>query len=112
MRYLCLPRFTPCRLFSDPDPQTGRIRQFAYLREPYYVAATWWNRWGPEALLTRLLGGTVPGGKEGDRYMPQGFLVPEVGPAYHRNKLLDEMKAFEDKMTAPGAKRGGCPFGF
>ncbi len=61
MRYLALPRLTSIVYISEPDPKTGRIQHYEYLLEPYYQSPTFWNRWGPIALLTRLLGDTSPG---------------------------------------------------
>lgn len=107
--YLFLPRFAPLKNHSDPDPETGRIWHLTYLRYPYYTPATFLYRWGPAALWTRFMGGVVPSAGE-DKFMPDGFLVSEVGPAYNKNKGVEEMERDADALADPARNRGGCPF--
>ena len=105
LRYLALPRLIPEITLSDPDPQTGRMHHTDYLMEPLYVRPTVWNRWGPVALFTRLMGGHVPGAPQ---FVPEGYLFEEIGPKGLAGKGLAAMQAWEDKM---GRERpSGCPF--
>lgn len=103
--HLVLPRFTPTVYFSEPDPKTGRILHHDYLVHPYYNPATFWSRWGPMSLVTRLLGGTVPGP---ERMMPQGFLFEDIGPKDKIGKGLAELA--EGVEMLKGRRRGACPF--
>ncbi|KZL85665.1 hypothetical protein CI238_10155 [Colletotrichum incanum] len=105
VRHLMLPRFTPVVFFSDPDPDTGRILHHDYLVHPYYNPATVWNRWGPVALVTRLLGGMVPGP---ENMMPQGFLLEDIGPQEKMGKGSAEMAQGVEMLK--GRRRGACPF--
>ncbi|KAI1052329.1 hypothetical protein LB507_007765 [Fusarium sp. FIESC RH6] len=61
VRFLCLPRVSGVEHLSQPDEQTGRITTRHYMKEPYYVPATFWQRWNPEACITWLAGGLLPG---------------------------------------------------
>ncbi|GKT92317.1 dephospho-CoA kinase [Colletotrichum tofieldiae] len=105
VRHLMLPRFTPVVFFSGPDPDTGRILHHDYLVHPYYNPATVWNRWGPVGLVTRLLGGTVPGP---ENMMPQGFLLEDIGPQEKMGKGSAEMAQGVEMLK--GRRRGACPF--
>ncbi|KAI3533851.1 hypothetical protein CSPX01_12471 [Colletotrichum filicis] len=105
VRYFMLPRFSPVVFFSDPDPKTGRILHHDYLVHPYYIPATFWNRWGPVALITRLLGGTVPGS---EKMMPHGFLVEDIGPKERMGKGSAELAEGVEMLRCRG--RGACPF--
>lgn len=100
-----LPRFTPSLHFSEPDPKTGRIHHYDYLVHPYYNPATFWTRWGPLALITRVLQGSVPGPA---KWQPEGFLMREVGPAEKREKGVEDMIAWEQKLKVE--RTGGCPY--
>ncbi|KAJ0167098.1 hypothetical protein CTA2_4449 [Colletotrichum tanaceti] len=105
VRHLMLPRFNPVVFFSEPDPATGRILHHDYLVHPYYNPATFWNRWGPIGLATRLLGGTVPGPK---KMMPQGFLFEDIGPKDKMGKGSAELADGVELLK--GLRRGACPF--
>ncbi|EFQ31934.1 hypothetical protein CGRA01v4_13108 [Colletotrichum graminicola] len=105
IRHLMLPRLTPVVYFSSPDPKTGRILHYDYLVHPYYNPVTFWNRWGPIGLVTRLLGGTVPGP---DKMMPQGFLFEDIGPREKMGKGSDEMAQGVEVLKSSG--RDACPF--
>ncbi|KAF9869665.1 hypothetical protein CkaCkLH20_12852 [Colletotrichum karsti] len=105
VRHLMLPRFTPVVFFSDPHPKTGRIQHYDYLVHPYYIPATFWNRWGPTGLVTRLLGGTVPGN---EKMMPEGYLFEDIGPQDKVGKGVEELA--EGVQCLKGRSRGACPF--
>lgn len=107
LRYLCLPRFTYIKFFTDPDPKSGRIQHLDYLVQPYYQGRTFWNCWGPEALITRILGGHIPG-SGGEKLLPQGFLFEDIGPAATMGKHTAEMAEWERRLKK--SRSSGCPF--
>ncbi|KAI8678826.1 MPAB-Lcp-cat domain-containing protein [Fusarium keratoplasticum] len=107
VRYLCLPRFTPCLYISQPDEQTGRISAYHYMKEPWYVASTFWSRWNPEALFTRLAGGLLPGDGGAD-IKPEGFLPEDLGPERFVGKGVEEGKVMEQEVKKKISL--GCPF--
>jgi hypothetical protein len=90
-----------------PDPKTGRYHPRGYSVHPYYIKPGFWNRWGPEAWFVYLSGGDVPGSK-GDLYVPEGYVFEEVGPKNMKNRGLEEMKAWEERLNAE--RPLGCPF--
>lgn len=109
LRYLALPRptFMKVREISDEPNEKGRFNSNGYLVHPYYNKPTVWSRWGPEAWMTWLAGGFVPDEKV-QKWMPEGYLLEEVGPERRKGKGLEEMKEWEEKL---GRERGmGCPF--
>lgn len=124
LRHLMLPRFSDFRSTSEhPDPVTGRLQLHDYLVDPWYNPATTWTRWGPMALLTRLLGGHVPGdvrsegliggkGGKGDgggtNYMPSGFVVSDLGPFNTMGVGMDKVGIEVERLRT--ARSMGCPF--
>ncbi|KAI1393037.1 uncharacterized protein F4822DRAFT_426232 [Hypoxylon trugodes] len=108
LRYLMLPRFFENKLGGDPDPQTGRIKQRnPYGNYPYYVEPTFWNRWGPVAWAIWLYGGKVPG-DDPEEYMPQGYLISDLGPRNRMGLGIEEVKT--DSQRIKSSKWTGCPF--
>ncbi|ROW07939.1 hypothetical protein VMCG_03426 [Cytospora schulzeri] len=105
LRYLCLPRMGPKKYFSEPDPHTGRIHHFDYLVSPYYNKPTFRARWGPMALLTRMCGGSVPGGTG---TMPEGFIATDLGPMNRMGKGMEDMEVEMARMKK--SRPSGCPF--
>ncbi|KAI6783930.1 uncharacterized protein J7T54_001806 [Emericellopsis cladophorae] len=77
MRHFTLPRMFALKNLSEPDAQTGRIKHYLYLKDPWYNPVTIWTRWGPEAWLNWSLGTPIPGDQA---LMPQGFLWQDLGP--------------------------------
>jgi hypothetical protein len=112
LRYLWLPRpdFLKIRMVvDDPDSKTGRLYTKDYLAHPFYLKPNFFNRWGPEALMVRFMGGDVPGEK-GDLYSPHGFTFEEVGPRNMAGKGKDEMGKTEELLQK--TRTNGCPFAF
>jgi hypothetical protein len=110
LRYLALPRPEILRksyIPSAPDITTGRYNSVEYLSYPWYVKPTFKRRWGPRALVTRLLGHRLPG-DDGNKYVPEGYLFEEIGPTALRGKGLKEMELTDAKLK--DARRSGCPF--
>ena len=89
MRFLSLPRIFPVSNLSDPDPKTGRMYHYQYMKEPWYNPPTWKARWGPEAWFFWIFGGILPGDK-GAALKPEGFLFTDIGPKYRVGKGSEE----------------------
>lgn len=91
---------------EEPD-ENNRFFLTQWEAAPYYVKPTLWNRWGPLAWLTRILGRPVPG-DEGDKYYPNGYVIEDVGPKYFEGK---GRKAIDEAMEELKQYRTGkCPF--
>ncbi|RMJ25183.1 hypothetical protein PHISP_03938 [Aspergillus sp. HF37] len=109
LRYLSPPRPHFLRYTSyAPEPdENDRIFITKWEAAPYYVKPTFWNRWGPVAWLTWVLGRPLPG-DEGSKYYPQGYYIPDVGPKYFEGKGQTSLeKTMEEFKTS---RTGGCPF--
>jgi len=94
---------------GETDPKTGRHHFNTYLAHPYYVKPDFSSRWGPSAILTRVLGGPVPG-DDGNKYAPQGYFFSEVGPENMLNRGIEETNAIEEQLQAE--RPAGCPFAY
>lgn len=113
LRRLSLPRSIWLRVreispSNDPG-EDGRYYSTNYLVHPYYQKPGLWNRWGPMALITRVLGGYVPD-KDRKEWWANGYKIEDVGPERKVGKGGKEMRGWEERL---GRERiGGCPFAF
>lgn len=108
LRYLALPRLFPVNEFTEKDPKSGRYFHNSYLVHPYYMKPTFLNRWGLTAWLTWMLGGTSPGGANGDKYHPEGYTMDEVGPDSKRGVGKQELEHLAQRVQQ--TRPSGCPF--
>lgn len=109
LRYLTPPRPHVLRYMSiseSPD-NNNRIFFTQWDAAPYYVKPTFWNRWGPIAWVTRLLGRPLPG-DEGEKYYPSGYAIEDVGPRYFEGKGKNAMQETLEEFKT--LRTGGCPF--
>ncbi|OLN95584.1 hypothetical protein CCHL11_04991 [Colletotrichum chlorophyti] len=106
LKYLSLPRpdWWSVPRIQDVDKKTGRYFSPTYLAHPYYVKPSLYSRWGPAAIYSRLIGGHLPG-DEGRKYLPEGYLFPEIGPDSQRGKG----KEYMDVTRARISRARGCP---
>jgi hypothetical protein len=95
------------RLVDDHKDDQGRRALKRYDSHPYYVRPTLWNRLGPFAWPSRLLGLPLPG-DDGDVYHSEGFSLPEVGPNVFVGK--GSAAASETKARLQKERTGRCPF--
>jgi hypothetical protein len=78
---------------------------------PHYVQPSIWNRWfTPGAWFALAMGNPRPG----DQGMePDGWAMPEVGPAVFKGRGAKEAEAERDRLQGHvevGSAGGGCPF--
>lgn len=110
VRHLSLPRpsfLAVTALDDERNSDTGKYNVHVYFAHPWYVKPTFAARWGPTALVKRMLGGAVPSGDE--RYAPGGYEIPELGPEKLRGQGSEEMEGTRAWMRE---RRGmGCPMG-
>lgn len=96
VRYFALPPLFEAQMLTRPDPKTGRMHGATYMKDPWYIRPTFLARWGPEAWIQRLWGGSVPG--DADKFKPEGFLFEDIGPERRMGKGVDnqvELKRLE-----------------
>ncbi|KAL6696128.1 hypothetical protein J3F84DRAFT_373119 [Trichoderma pleuroticola] len=108
LRYLCLPRFYPATFISQPDPVTGRIQHYHWLKDPWYSPSSFWSRWGPEGLMRRAFGLKVAG-DGGAAMLPDGFLFEDVGPQDKMGKGVDETARLA-RVAQTKVSASACPF--
>ena len=109
IQYFALPRprFRRKRWFSENPNAAGYIHADHFIDRPWYIESSFLGRWGPGAIVKRIFGGVLPG-DEGDKYVPQGYRLAEIGPAYLKGKGFQEMEQTRIKLRAN--PRQGCPF--
>ena len=110
LRHFALPRPEFLRKQYIPlaaDSETRRFNSIEYLSFPWYVKPTMWRRWGPRSWISRLAGRKLPG-DDGNIYLPDGWIFPELGPLALKNNGIKEMD--EDRAQMLKGNRGGCPF--
>ncbi|KAF9890271.1 hypothetical protein FE257_006185 [Aspergillus nanangensis] len=109
LRYLALPRpyFLRFTNFTEEENEDGRIFITQWDAAPYYVKPTFWNRWGPVAWLTWVMGRPLPG-DDGSKYYPQGYYIPDVGPKYFEGKGRKPLEKTMEELKV--SRTGGCPF--
>ncbi|CAA9957301.1 hypothetical protein PTMSG1_00909 [Pyrenophora teres f. maculata] len=102
--FLPRPSFLRRKWFTELDKQTGRANFCQYTAHPWYIKPTFSARWGPKALLLRLIGGAVPGE---NKYFPHGYRIHELGPSKLVGRGDNEMEKTREEIRA---KRRGCAF--
>ncbi|KAG2415461.1 hypothetical protein HFD88_006652 [Aspergillus terreus] len=109
LRYLALPRpyFLRFSNFTEEQDENERVFITQWDAAPYYVKPTFWNRWGPVAWLTWALGLPLPG-DGGDKYYPQGYFIPDVGPKYFEGKGRKALNQTIEELKT--SRTGKCPF--
>ncbi|KAJ5681353.1 uncharacterized protein N7477_001293, partial [Penicillium maclennaniae] len=107
LRYLALPRPSFIRLdvFTEKPNEHGRNYVTYYEGAPFYVQPTIWNRWGPVAWFKWAMEHPLPG-DDGDKYYPQGYYSPDLGPKYFEGK---GRKVGGDQGQSSTAKTGTVP---
>ncbi|EAU31828.1 conserved hypothetical protein [Aspergillus terreus NIH2624] len=100
LRHLSLPRpyFLRQDVFMDEPNEHGRYYIRLWEGLPYYVKPTFWNRWGPAAWFSRLVGLPVPG-DDGDKYYPHGYDTQDLGPKYFEGKGRKTMQEIKDELA-------------
>jgi hypothetical protein len=111
LRYLSPPRpYFLRRVYNAemPDPVTGRYQSQRWLGRPWYFKMSLFDRWGPAAWLLWANGHAGHKVLDDVKFMPEGYLIGDVGPANHVGKGHDEMR---DNISALGLKHPArCPF--
>jgi hypothetical protein len=107
LRYFALPRprFMIKKMVTKIPDTNGRRYYVTWDTVPTYVKPTLWNRWGPGAMISWLMGMPLPG----DHNMyPEGFVVKDVGPkAFVGNGSKEAAATVQKLEKEPNV---GCPF--
>lgn len=111
LRHFFLPRPYFLRrkyILESPDPLTGRYHVSRWRMHPWYAKPSWKNRWGPKSWLALVSSGDRPVVGE-SRFIPEGYLLREVGPQSSVGKGEGEMDETIDLLREKNP--GRCPFG-
>lgn len=109
LRYLSPPRpsaFAVSNIAQKPD-ENNRYHRMSWDALPFYIRPTFWNRWGPVAWVSWLMGHPVPG-DHGEKYYPQGYHIRDIGPKYFEGKGHKEIKETMEELKI--SRTGKCPF--
>jgi hypothetical protein len=107
LKHLLPPRpgFMRMPWFSKADRETGKYHFEQYIGKPWYIKPTFARRWNIQSWLLWLTGGYVPSSSQME-YRPEGYTIPELGPARFEGKGLEEMEVAKSAIR----KIQGCPF--
>lgn len=95
------------KYITDQPTKNGNYYSKKYDAAPYYIKPTVWERWQPAAWYSWFLGLPLPG-DEGDKYHPQGYKIPDVGPQKMSGKGGDFAKGVVEQLRS--TRSGGCVF--
>ncbi|KAI8630331.1 hypothetical protein F5Y19DRAFT_484207 [Xylariaceae sp. FL1651] len=111
LRYAFPPRpYFLRRVYNaeKPDPVTGRYQSQRWLGRPWYVKTSLFDRWGPVAWILRANGNANNLTLDDAKFIPEGYLIDDVGPANRVGKGHDEMR---DNVSTLGLNSPArCPF--
>ncbi|KAI1405099.1 hypothetical protein F4819DRAFT_444865 [Hypoxylon fuscum] len=102
VRHLCLPRpyfRRHKRVYDAPNPVTGRYQVPRWRVHPWYARPS---------IKDRLRAWTGSDSGEKANFMPQGYLISELGPTRHVGKGMSEMKDTIESLRTKDPRR--CPF--
>lgn len=107
LKHLLLPRPQSMAMpwFSEIDPTTGRSLFEQYIGYPFYIKPTMLRRWGWKSWLLWLTGSYVPSSNKPE-FRPEGYKIPDLGPAVFEGKGREEMEAAKTAIL----RMQGCPF--
>ncbi|KAL1624019.1 hypothetical protein SLS56_008001 [Neofusicoccum ribis] len=107
LRHFALPRphYLRSQRMSDEPTKDGRYYQLSYDVDPWYVEASFGNRWALKSWLKWLIGKPYPGSAG---FKSEGYVIEEIGPKNLEGKGKEYSTQTKERLMAQG--RGGCPF--
>ncbi|KAI1111088.1 hypothetical protein F5Y14DRAFT_454373 [Nemania sp. NC0429] len=107
LRHFFLPRsyFHRYRYIEEnPNPLTNRYHVTEWHFHPWYAAPTSRYRWGVRAWIAWITGkNEAPVGAE--KFIPEGYLLSEVGPKEQVGRGLDDMQNTVQLLVSKNPKR-------
>ena len=109
LRYFSLPRpyFMRSRNLSDEPSKEGKYFMTRWETVPWYVKPTLRNRWSLQSWWSWIMRQPYPGA-DGDKYRPNGYKIPEIGPRSMQGRGGEYMKESKERIVTERMK--GCPF--
>ncbi|KAK5629002.1 hypothetical protein RRF57_004717 [Xylaria bambusicola] len=111
LRYASPPRpYFLRRVYNceRPDPNTGRYQSQRWLGRPWYVKTSLLDRWGLPAWMLWMNGTSSSTVFNNENFIPEGYLIEDVGPASHVGKGHEEMRDTLSALSSKSTTR--CPF--
>jgi hypothetical protein len=111
LRYACPPRpYFLRRVYNceQPDPDTGRYQSRRWLGRPWYVKTSILDRWGLPAWMLWMNGAATTTMFDDIRFMPNGYLIEDMGPEVQVGKGREEMRNTMAILDSKSIAR--CPF--
>lgn len=107
LRHFALPRpyFLRQQKMSDEPNKEGRYHQLQYDVDPWYVEASFSNRWALKSWFKWMIGKPYPGSPG---FKSEGYVLEEVGPKNLEGKGLEYFTQTKERLLRQS--RGGCPF--
>ncbi|KAI1738168.1 hypothetical protein F4680DRAFT_426312 [Xylaria scruposa] len=106
LRHFSLPRLYLLRhhyIEENADPLTNRYHVSRWRFHPWYAAPSFKDRWGAKALITWVVGEKGSGGT--GKFIPEGYLLPEVGPQEEIGRGLDDMEGTVNLLASKDPHR-------
>ncbi|KAI3325253.1 hypothetical protein HD806DRAFT_470202 [Xylariaceae sp. AK1471] len=107
LRYFFLPRPWILRhsyIEENTDPLTKRYHVSRWRYHPWYAAPTHKSRWGAKAWFAWVTGKRADQMDAGN-FIPEGYLLPEVGPQEEIGKGSNDMKDTVDLLASKDPHR-------
>ncbi|KAH7028366.1 hypothetical protein B0J12DRAFT_714139 [Macrophomina phaseolina] len=107
LRHFALPRpsFMRHQKMSDEPNKDGRYHQLEYDVDPWYVEASFSNRWALRSWFKWMIGKPYPGSPG---FKAEGYVLEEVGPKSLEGKGIEYFVQTKERLM--NQSRGGCPF--
>ncbi|TRX90042.1 hypothetical protein FHL15_009143 [Xylaria flabelliformis] len=107
LRHLFLPRPYFLRhhyIEENPDPLTNRYHVSRWRFHPWYATPSFKDRWGAKAWIA-WVAGNREGGLGTGKFIPEGYLLPEVGPQEEIGRGLDDMEGTVNLLASKDPHR-------
>ncbi|GAO15346.1 uncharacterized protein UV8b_07095 [Ustilaginoidea virens] len=107
LRHLFLPRplFMRKKWSSEAEAKTGYYNSEHYIAHPWYARPASKCRWSCRSWILLLTGGYVPSHNTPE-FRPQGYRIPDVGPAGLEGQSTEDVEAAKHMIR----KMQACPF--
>ncbi|KAI0552353.1 hypothetical protein F4679DRAFT_87026 [Xylaria curta] len=106
LRHFFLPRLYFLRhhyIEENSDPLTNRYYVSRWRFHPWYAAPSFKDRWGVKAWIAWVAG--KKGSGSTGKFIPEGYLLPEVGPQEEIGRGLDDMEGTVNLLASKDPHR-------
>ncbi|KAI9837655.1 MAG: hypothetical protein M1837_002915 [Sclerophora amabilis] len=101
-----LPRSKNLISVGPSENEHGKFNLRYYIAQPWYIKETFWNQWGPFALLAWLNGRPIPGRE----WSSDGYRIEQMGPLQYEDRGSEEIVAIASDWEDEERAKSLCPF--